>query len=87
MPGNQITWWTLRIFFIFSARGEGRESPRRREGEGVVFFENPRRGGSPAWGGAEGPGGCLQRIGEFGGGGLNFFFGAEMSTKINIVCG
>ena len=32
-------------------------------------------------GGAEGPGGCLWRIGELGGGGLIFFFKAEMSTK------
>ena len=32
-------------------------------------------GGSPGGGGAEGPGGCLRRIGEFGGGGgLNIFF-------------
>ena len=32
--------------------------------------------------GAEGPGGCLQRIGELQGGGAKFFFfGAEMSTK------
>ena len=32
--------------------------------------------------GAEGPGGCLRRIGKLGGGGQNIFFGAEMSTKI-----
>ena len=44
-------------------RGAGR-------GGGVDFFENP--GG----GGAEGPGGCLRRIGEFGGGGVNIFCSA-----------
>ena len=33
----QITWWTFRIFFIFSARGGGRGSLRRREG-GVDFY-------------------------------------------------
>ena len=34
---------------------------------------------------AEGPGGCLQQM-DFGGGGLNIFFGAEMSTK-NVTAG
>ena len=37
--------------------------------------------GSPGGRGAEGPGGCLRRIGELGGGGLNIFFRTEMSTK------
>ena len=36
-------------------------------GGGGFFIENPRRGG------AEGPGGCLQRIGNWRGG-ANFFF-------------
>ena len=58
------------MFFIWFCSGRGRESARRREGGGVDFFvEKPRRGG-----GAEGPGVCLRRIGEFGGGGLNIFF-------------
>ena len=44
------------------------------------MIENPRRGGVLLGGGgvAEGPGGSLRRIGEFGGGGggggLNIFF-------------
>ena len=39
-------------------------------------MEKPRGGGFSRTGGAEAPGGCLQRIGEFfgGGGGLNIFF-------------
>ena len=52
--------WTFRIFFIFSARGRGRGSPRRREGGGRIFIENPRRG-------------CL-RAGRGGGEGLEGFF-------------
>ena len=52
-------------------------------GVGIGFsFQSPRRGGSPGRDGAKGPGGCLQRIGEFWGGAKYFFFGAEMSTKI-----
>ena len=46
-----------------------------------LLIENPRMGGVSR-GGAEGPGGCLQRIGEFLGGGP-FFWGAEMSTKFS----
>ena len=45
-------------------------------GGGSIFIESPRRGGVfRGGGGAEGPGGCLRRIGEFfwGGGGLNIF--------------
>ena len=68
------------IFYFFSARGGGGGSPRRQEGGGVHFLlKMPGGGGFP--GGAEGPGGCLRRIGEFGRGGQNIFFGAEMSTK------
>ena len=46
------SWWTVRIFLFFSARGgEGFEAPR---GAGFRFFiENPRRGG----GGSERRGG------------------------------
>ena len=46
-------------------------SPRRREGGRSICIEIPRRGGK----GPGGPGRCLPRIGEFGGGGgLNVFF-------------
>ena len=63
-------WRTFRIFFIFSARGGGRGSPRPPGGGGGRFFiENPRGGGCPGGEGAEGPGGCLRRIGDFSGGG------------------
>ena len=42
----KLSWWTFWIFFIFSARGRGRgEPPRRREGGGRFFIENPRKGG------------------------------------------
>ena len=70
------------FFFSCSGRGKG-ESEALGGGGGDRFsIENPRRGGPPGRE-AEGPGGCLQRFGEFGeGGGLIFFFGAEMSTKI-----
>ena len=44
------TWWTFRIFFIFSAWGSGRGSLRRREGGVDFFIENPRGGGSPGEG-------------------------------------
>ena len=60
-------WWTFRIFFIFFCSG----SPIRRGGGGGSFFvESPKRGGGGVPGG-EGPGGCLRRIGRFGG--ANFF--------------
>ena len=68
--------------FCFSLLGEGEGGVRGASRGGEPFFiENPRRGGGFP-GGAEGPGGCLWRIGEFGGGGAKFFFfGAETSTK------
>ena len=70
--------------FVFSARERGRGSPRHREGGGDRFsIENPRKwgGGSPGRG-PRGWGGSAANWG-IGGGGLNFFFRAEMSTKIN----
>ena len=67
------TWWTFRIFFIFSARGRGRgsEAPERGwEGSGFLLkipgggFSQPREEeGEPR--GREGV------CGEFGGGRLN----------------
>ena len=77
----QFPWWTYRIFFFSSGRGKGKtEAPE--VGGGRFFIENPKGwgGGSPGGGGDEGPGGCLRRIGEWGGG-ANIFFGAEMSIK------
>ena len=61
------SWWTFRIFFL--ARGGGRRSLRAPGvvgGIGFFFFKFRRGGGRP--GGAERPGGCLQRIGNLGGG-------------------
>ena len=40
MPEKCQTWWTFRIFFIFSRRGGGRGSPRRR-GWGFFLLKIP----------------------------------------------
>ena len=75
------------LFFCFcSGRAKGEsEAP----GGGRFLIENPRlMGGFSSR--PMGPGGCLRRVGEFGGGGGEakfFFFGAEMSTKLLIYCG
>ena len=65
------------FFCSCSRRGKG-ESEAPRERGGIGFFKClkiPGRGGFSGGGGAEGPGGCLQRIGEFlGGGGAIYFF-------------
>ena len=76
-------WWTFRIFFIFSARGGGRGSLRRREG-GSIFIENPRRGFSRRGRGRGAGRVSAGELGEFGGGegGYIFFFGAEMSHQV-----
>ena len=66
----------FRIFFIFSARGRGRESSRPQEGGGGRFsIESPRRGGGRGWEAVCGA------FGGGGGGGDFFFVGAEMPTK------
>ena len=71
---NFKTWWTFRIFFIFSARG-GEGGPRRQKGggRGQFFIENPRRGVSQERGGGGGLKGREGVCGEWGGG-LNIFF-------------
>ena len=57
------------IFYFFCS-GRGNGSPRRQEGGGWIgFLLKIWGGGVPGGGGAEGPGGCLQRNGDFGGGG------------------
>ena len=60
------------IFIFFcSGRGKGEsEAPGRGGGFGCLL-KMPGGGGSP---GREGLGGCLRRIEEFWGGGLNIFF-------------
>ena len=47
----------------------------------IFLLKIPGGGGGCFPGGAEWPGRCLRRIGEFGGGLNFFFFGAETSTK------
>ena len=77
--GEHLSWWTFRIFFFFSARERGR-GVRGAGREGfLLFMENPMRGGLP---GGWGRGGGAGRVfaGNLGGG-LNIFFGAEMSTE------
>ena len=66
--------------FYFFCLGREKGVGGRSEGGGVsIFIENPRRGGSPEGGGAEGPGGCLRRIGDLGGGGAKYFFSGPKS--------
>ena len=69
------------IFYFFcSGRGGVRSAGRGGGGIGFVLKIPGKGGGSRR--GAEGPGGCLWRTGEFGGVGAKFFFsGAETSTK------
>ena len=83
--GNQSLAGRFGYFLVFSARGGGRESPRRWEGRGGRFLiEIPGGGGgSQGGGGAEGQGGCLRRIGELGGG-LNIFSAWSKSAKIQL---
>ena len=70
------------IFYFFcSGRGKG-GSRRRRAVADRFFIEKPRRGGgSPGQEGPRGREGVCSELGNLGGGGQIFFFGAEMSTK------
>ena len=70
-------------FFFLVGEGEGRVRDGGRGG-GQFFIENPRRGGGGFSGRGRGQGAervSVANWGIFGGGGLNIFFGAEMSTK------
>ena len=70
--------------FFVSARGGGRGSLRRSGGGEVDFLLKIPERGSPGGRGAERPGGCLRRIGEFGeGGGLNIFFRGRNVHQVN----
>ena len=62
------TWWTFRIFFIFSARGSGKGSSRRQDGAGGGYLLKIPGGGVSRTGGGEGLGGCLRGFGGGGGG-------------------
>ena len=73
------------IFYFFFCSGRGKGESRRWRAVGDRFFiEKPRRGALRT-GGAEGPGGCLQRIGELGEGGLNIFFSEPKCPPSNPV--
>ena len=58
-------------------------------GGGFGFLIESPKGGVSRTGGAEGPGGCLQHIGEFGGGAKYFFSGPKCppSEKPRKECG
>ena len=62
------------LFLLGEGEGGVRGAGRGADGDHRFLIENPRRGGSPAQEGAEGPGGCLRRIGELGWGGAKYFF-------------
>ena len=71
------------IFYFFcSGRRKGGSEAAGRGG-GDFFIENPREGGGlQERDGAEGPKGCLRRIGDWGGGGLNIFFGPKCPPSL-----
>ena len=43
---DNLSWRTFRIFFIFSARGGERGSPKRQEGRVSVCTEDSKQGGA-----------------------------------------
>ena len=78
------TWWTFRIFLIFFCwEGEGGV---RGAGGGVVgwfFIEEIPGGGVSRRERGRGAGeGVCDELGNWGGGGLNIFSGAEMSKRM-----
>ena len=76
------SWGTFQIFLFFFCSGRGRGESEAPGGGGVDFSLKIPGGGSPGGRGAEGPGGCLRRIGDFGEGGATyFFFGVEVSCR------
>ena len=73
--------------YFFSARGGGRGSPRRQERGGVRFLLKIPGGGGFSGGGGGFQEGCLERIGEFGGG-LNILFrGRNVHQVIDLLMG
>ena len=76
------TWWTFRIFFIFSARGRGRGSPGRQGwGRSIFYWKSQGGGGGCLPGGEQGEKAGRVSVGNLGGGGGNIFFGAEIPTQ------
>ena len=79
---QRLSWWTFRIFFIFSARGRGRGRRGDRE-RGVQFFiESPRGAGGLPRGERGGRGAGRVSAENLGGRGPNIFFRAEMPAKL-----
>ena len=82
--GFIISWWTFRIFFIFFAR-EGEGESEALGGGGISFLLKVPGGGGVL---QDGRGGGTGRVSAaklfffWEGGGLNIFFGSEMSTRI-----
>ena len=73
-PSQKSAWWTFRIFFFFFfCLGRGTRESEAPGGGESVFYWKFQEGGVSRTGGAEGPGGCLQRIGGSWGG-VNIFF-------------
>ena len=66
---NSLLGGRFEYFLFFSAWGGDRVSPRRRGGGGIGLLKMPGGGGEGPCrtGGAEDLGGCLWRVGEFGG--------------------
>ena len=69
--GQSKTWWTFRIFFIFFCLGrrKGESEAPGVGGGGRFLFKIPGGGVLQEGEGPRGPGQCLQRIGDLGGGG------------------
>ena len=63
------SWWTFRVFLFFllgEAEGGARGAGRGGGFDFLLTISGEGGGGVSGRGGAEGPGGCLQRIGEWG---------------------
>ena len=79
-PRKHPSWWTFRIFFFFClGRGEGGVRGARRGGGVGFLLKIP--GGGVSRRGKGFPGGLFGANWGIWGEGLNFFFGAETSTK------
>ena len=76
-----VSWWTFRYFLFFLlGGGEGEsEAPGKGGGSDNLLKIPSLRGGVSQEEGAEGPGGCLQRI--WGGGVKYIFSGPEFPPR------
>ena len=80
LPNDKIdSWRTFQIFFFFFLLGEGEGGVRGHREKGCWYLiKSPRGGGGSPGGEVEGPGGCLRRIGDLGGGAKYFFGGRNV---------